>query len=319
MKKAFLIFCLIAVFAVSPVLNERDGTALAKSPEITSTVFAPIEYGARAIGMGGAYTALANDATGVMWNPAGLGYMSKRQMSAMYGNLYGINNLHNSFISYAQPDKGLGAAGLTLTNTTLTVEAPDDTEADKQWSETMLSYTFAKRVGNLTSLGVTLKGLIVRSDYDYVGVDGDVKGDAGGFGFDVGVVFRPFADAAFGFSMRDAYSQVKFDGGKEDKLPIQFRVGLATMPVTVPGLVAAIDLAGDEDTPAYDLALGGEYTIREVVALRAGLNRILPSDESRTNLSFGLGVLFYSLQFNFSYTDDTELGSTNRFDLNITF
>ncbi len=293
----------------------------AKSSEHTATAFAPIEYGARPIAMGGAYVALSNDATGVMWNPAGLGYMAldDRQISAMYANLFGIDNLHNSFICFAQPDKGFGAAGLALTNTSATFEASDENSEDKAYTETMISYTFARRVGRVTSIGLTLKGLIIRSDFDYGVGANERTGNAGGGGFDVGVIFRPFADVAFGFSMRDAYTKLNWDRGGSEKLPIQFRTGIAAMPVSTPGLIVALDLAGDEDTYAYDLALGGEYTVREVLALRAGISRILPEEESRTVPSFGVGILFYSIQFNFAYSDDGELGSTTRFDLKIKF
>ena len=287
------------------ILLISSGSVFAKDSAVRSTVFAPIKYGARALGMGGAYTALSDDASGVMWNPAGIGYMRDRQLSAMYANLYGINKLNNSFISFAQPDKGMGAGSIFMTNTTLVYGVDEN-----QYSETMIGYTYAKRMGRLTSLGFTLKGLMVRSDADL--------GDAGGFGFDVGVTFRPFADAAFGLAIKDAYSDVKWDGNKREKLPMQFRTGIAAMPVSVPGLVTTVDLAGDEDAVIYDLALGAEYTVLRVAALRAGFCHIFP-DESRNLLSFGFGVLFYSLQLNYAYTNDDTLDSTHRFDLNIKF
>ncbi len=310
MKKAIFVLCLSIMASLPAWVGAQD---------ITSTAFAPIEYGARALGMGGAYSAVANDAVGIMYNPAGLGYMTKRHLSAQYAQLFNIDNLHNSFVAYAQPDKGFGAAGLALTNTSATFEASDENSEDKAYTETMISYTFARRVGRVTSIGLTLKGLIIRSDFDYGVGANERTGNAGGGGFDVGVIFRPFADVAFGFSMRDAYTKLNWDRGGSEKLPIQFRTGIAAMPVSTPGLIVALDLAGDEDTYAYDLALGGEYTVREVLALRAGISRILPEEESRTVPSFGVGILFYSIQFNFAYSDDGELGSTTRFDLKIKF
>jgi len=306
MKK--IIFAII----VSYCLSWSGTQAWSGSLNSVATAFAPIESSARATAMGGAYTALSNDANGVLWNPAGLAYMSHRQISAMYANLYGIDNLSNSFVSYAQPDRGSGAAGLVFTNTS--VDLGDDEE---RYSETMLGYTYAKRIGRIASMGLTLKGLLVRSDIK--NSETDKKGDAGGGGFDVGVIVRPFTDLAFGFSVRDAYSKIKWEGGADDKLPMQFRLGLAATPVSVPGLAAVCDLAGDEDTPVYDLAIGGEYTIRNILSLRAGLSRVLPDKESRTIPSFGLGVLFYSIQFNYAYTDDGNIGSTSRFDLKILF
>jgi tetratricopeptide (TPR) repeat protein len=44
--------------------------------------------GGRALGMGRAYVALANDASGVYWNPAGVISGERKQFSAMYTNLF---------------------------------------------------------------------------------------------------------------------------------------------------------------------------------------------------------------------------------------
>ena len=49
----------------------------------TGANFLKIGVGARAIGMGSAYTAVANDATAIYWNSAGLSRLSKRELSFM--------------------------------------------------------------------------------------------------------------------------------------------------------------------------------------------------------------------------------------------
>ncbi len=45
---------------------DKTGTTAAK--------FLSIDIGARAVGMGGAFTSIANDATAMYWNPAGLSF-----------------------------------------------------------------------------------------------------------------------------------------------------------------------------------------------------------------------------------------------------
>ena len=44
----------------------------------TSAVFLKLEQGVRPIGMGGAYTAAADDVNSIMWNPAGLAKVPER-------------------------------------------------------------------------------------------------------------------------------------------------------------------------------------------------------------------------------------------------
>ena len=63
--------------------------------------------GARAIGLGGAYTALADDIYALYYNPAGLAALSKAQCATEYGKLYmGLDddsNISRSFLGYGHP------------------------------------------------------------------------------------------------------------------------------------------------------------------------------------------------------------------------
>ncbi len=63
--------------------------------------FLLIGAGARPAGMGGAFTALADESSAVYWNPAGLSLLKKKEFSGMYGSLF--TDTTYSFISYAHP------------------------------------------------------------------------------------------------------------------------------------------------------------------------------------------------------------------------
>ncbi len=60
--------------------------------------------GARALGMGGAFAAVAADASTVYWNPAGIAGMEKRQILAMHAEQFG-DLLNYNFGAYVQPTK----------------------------------------------------------------------------------------------------------------------------------------------------------------------------------------------------------------------
>ncbi len=67
--------------------------------------FLEIGVGARALGMGGAYASIADDGTAFYWNPAGLAFSEKSQISGMYGPQFGsiekpLGNFH--YLGYAQ-------------------------------------------------------------------------------------------------------------------------------------------------------------------------------------------------------------------------
>ncbi|HEX4046465.1 MAG TPA: hypothetical protein VH309_01450, partial [Elusimicrobiota bacterium] len=69
--------------------------------------FLDLGAGARAPGMGDAFTALADDAYAIHYNPAGLAQLDRPQFSAAYTKLYvGLtdgSDLGTSQLVYAQP------------------------------------------------------------------------------------------------------------------------------------------------------------------------------------------------------------------------
>ena len=64
--------------------------------------FMALGAGARALGMGGAFAAVADDASAVYWNPAGIAGIQKRQALAMHAEQFG-DLVNYNFGSYVQP------------------------------------------------------------------------------------------------------------------------------------------------------------------------------------------------------------------------
>ena len=64
--------------------------------------FMALGAGARALGMGGAFGAVADDASAVYWNPAGIAGIEKRQALAMHAEQFG-DLVNYNFGSYVQP------------------------------------------------------------------------------------------------------------------------------------------------------------------------------------------------------------------------
>lgn len=64
--------------------------------------------GARAMGMGSAFVAVADDASAAFWNPAGLLNLSSREIVAMHSERFG-DLVDRDYVSYVQPLRGVGA------------------------------------------------------------------------------------------------------------------------------------------------------------------------------------------------------------------
>ena len=81
----------LSVLTVSPVV--------AQQLEV-STSLNPVGSGARATGMGGAFIAIADDATAASWNPAGLVHLERPEVSAVYSFLA----RNQQYSSYTHPE-----------------------------------------------------------------------------------------------------------------------------------------------------------------------------------------------------------------------
>ncbi|HEX9934764.1 MAG TPA: hypothetical protein VGB38_06155, partial [bacterium] len=102
-RKAFFLGVLLtaapALFAVSRYAN----------------AFLEIGVGARALAMGSAACGLTDDAMSFYWNPAGLAYIKRAQLSGMVGNQFGslsepLGNYHHIGLTLPMSDKVVIAA-----------------------------------------------------------------------------------------------------------------------------------------------------------------------------------------------------------------
>jgi hypothetical protein len=92
--------------------NLRRGFAEADAGH--AGAFLDFAASARSLGMGGAHAAVADDASAVYWNPAGLSQLDRKDLVAMYSALY-ENTGFGSF-NYAQPTVDAGTFGIGLVN-----------------------------------------------------------------------------------------------------------------------------------------------------------------------------------------------------------
>jgi hypothetical protein len=79
--------------------------------------FLKIPVGARAIGMGGAFTAVCDDATAAHWNPAGMIYLPYREVIFQHAEKFGSLLNHDylgGVIPLARPGSKQGALGVSL-------------------------------------------------------------------------------------------------------------------------------------------------------------------------------------------------------------
>src|SRR5437879_9020359 len=103
MKQVIAIGAGVFLGSIAPVsASSAGGTSGA---EILS-----IPVGARAIGMGEAYTAMADDVSSLYWNPAGIAILNQSQASFMYAQWLKDLTYHNASVAVPLENGGLGAS-----------------------------------------------------------------------------------------------------------------------------------------------------------------------------------------------------------------
>src|ERR1017187_8620383 len=101
---------LIPLGLVSTICLSLQCPVWASGPGTTSADILKIGVGARAIGMGEAYTAQADDSSSLYWNPAGLALMQEREASFMYDKAYQGMSFQNANVGIPIENGAIGGS-----------------------------------------------------------------------------------------------------------------------------------------------------------------------------------------------------------------
>ncbi|MBM4161254.1 MAG: type IX secretion system outer membrane channel protein PorV [Ignavibacteria bacterium] len=239
MRKQLCGFVLLALFAGMEVTHAQVSTS--------AVPFLLIAPNSRASGMGEAGAALADDASALFWNPAGLAFQQGQEISISHANWLPAFNLPDLFIDYLVYRRGMPELDGTMAAsiTYLNLGTFTRTENDPTPLETFKAYEFAVTVGYATNLseglGLGVNGRFIHSRLAPFGTAEEKgRGIASGFSFDVGLLYRPrsleipFTGLNIGnrFSVGMNLSNIGpaltyIDKAQADPLPTNFRLGLS--------------------------------------------------------------------------------------------
>lgn len=243
--------------------------------------FEPRAIGARATALGQAFAGGENDPNLLYWNPSGLTTMNSRALHFSYQDIYskGLVNLSN--VTFAAPDIGPGAFGLSWTRLGVTNKAPFD------YSENTYTVGYGYKWKRWISMGGNLS---------FYRLTSTVKGS--GYGAGLSVQIRPAKSLALGVSYQNAAgTTVRYDSGATDPLPENVRAGLALH------LRESVKLYADLDSATRKSVLhsGVEITLMEdAFDLRGGVSQRTDRGDSLVYAAgFGAKIRYVELQYAF--------------------
>ncbi len=292
----------------------------ARAAERAGAAFLKIDVGARAIGMGGAFTAVADDASAAYWNTAGLAALQRREAVAAHADW--LAGLRHDYAAYAHP----GAFGGTLGVNVVSLRAGEIEGRDSQRqavgsftaADTAVGVSFAK------SLGMTMAGINVKLIEQRL-----ASHRARGAAVDLGLLRPlPIQGLTLGLAAQNLGPRLAFDDSRSFALPFMLKTGLAYSPLRF--LTMAGDLKYEPRNRLWQAAYGIEFTPLPLLALRAGYHlnpfggALIGSAEEESNplagFQGGIGVAAgKSCRLDYAIVPLGDIGNVQRFSLSVKF
>ncbi len=354
MKKIILVLVAVALVTVAvPVEAQfaKVGTVGLK--------FLDIGVGGRALAMGEAYTAIADDASSVFWNPAGISNVENGDFFAGYTkwpadiNLYSVALAKKANMPLIGP--GVIALSGTVLNTGLMNRTTEyDVDGDFSGTFAFEDYAFGLTVGKYLTdrfaFGSTIKYVheqIADWEVESWAVDIGTYYETGFKSLRIGMAIMNFGpDVLFevdddddGVIDEDPYDTIQDDDDNNDgnidgldlegedikqkdvPIPLTFRVGVAMDVYQTENTTATLvaELCHPPDNNER-YQLGGEYWFGNIVALRAGYK--INMDEGGLTAGVGFNVPFSSasnFSIDYAYNNMGRLSHVHRVSTSLTF
>jgi hypothetical protein len=281
--------------------------------------FLDIAPSARAAGMGGAFVAIANDASALYYNPAGAAWLQGKEIVASH-TAY-VADISHEYLAYAHPISPiigvLGFSATMLWMDEMKVMVPTRGGANGNWTGEYFTYTdyaaqatYAKKLTEKFSTGVNLKFISSFAE------DEQVTSIAG----DVGTLYDTrYKSLKIGMCIANFGPDLKYI--KESfPLPMVFRVGVSATPYDSPPHKLVVDAEGSHPNHNEEQAIvGGEYSFNDVLFLRAGHKFNYDAETWSAGAGFKFKVGNTGLTLDYGFSDYTHLTQLHRATLGIRF
>ncbi|MGB9561249.1 MAG: type IX secretion system membrane protein PorP/SprF, partial [bacterium] len=234
------------------------------------------ELGARAIGMGGAFVSVSDDANGLYWNPAGISTLNRHELNFDLARLHwGIENelLAHGGIGYIHSLKKLGAFGIRTKYFSSNI-----------FRQMILSFSYSNRLIGAGERGLFfgVSGGIIRDSYNKKAFNIDqpddpllrnIKLDKTVPIFDAGLIMK-FKKYSIGISVKNINQPDVSVGAEEDKLPFLVFSGFSYK--FRDNLLSALSFEFERETSEKKTrlfySLGTEYWyLKNILGFRGGL------------------------------------------------
>lgn len=333
----FIVFCL-STYGLSQKNVSKAGTAAAS--------FLRIPVGAQAIGMGGAFVSLANDATALYWNAAGIAEQTQNEVIGVHSDW--IAGVSFDFAALVVSLQEFGNIGLNITSLSMddmkvrSVEQPEGTGEFFEAGDLAIGLSYARFFSDRFALGFTAKYIEQKIWH--------MK--ASTFAIDMGTIFKTdlFSGMIIGASISNFGTSMQLSGrdtrlfgriddtkfGSNERipqniemdswdLPLVIQIGVSTRPYHDENFSWTVAIDAIHPSDDYEsMNTGTEFMYRDFLFFRTGYSALF-LDDAEGGLSFGVGLKSASLltnsiiDFDYAYRDMGRLQDVHTFSVGVIF
>ena len=290
---------LLAIFWLNSLAFGREGSSG------TSSLFL-LGAGTRAVGMGGSFVSVADDASAVFWNPAGLAQLSFGELDFSHVTLPEGGEYDFAGMAYPTLRAGSFALGFLRVGTD-GIFSRDSRAVDlgsTSFSETQFLLAYGYPLFNFLKVGGTFK-LYNQSLAGF---------SANAVGADFGVLVEPYQNLFLGLNAQDVVSSDLQLNTAKEPISRNFKAGASYfVPLSQGrwGVRVAVDAEKSENAPVA-WHTGGELSYLGHFFLRGGYDR--------GKITFGAGLAYQRLGLDYAFKPQPEgLAASHRFGFSFRF
>ncbi len=310
----------------------------------TAAPFLSIGEGSRALAMGSAFVAVADDQSSMYWNPAGIAGLEGTGI--VFDHTEWIAGIKYNYLGATINIGNYGVVGLNFTASDIddmlvtTTDNPDGNGQTFGVSDAAFGLSYGLKLTDKFEIGFNPK-IVYQKIWNM---------SATAIAVDMGVKYEtPFKGVTLGMSISNFGQKMRLEGNsalvlydpdplttgnngripaylqtEEWSLPLTFRVGIAykVFEMEQHRLILAIDALHPSDN--YESVNAGlEYLFNDFFAVRGGYKSLFLQD-SEESFALGVGIKQYLMgnvefKIDYAYQDFRRLGGVQKFSVGIVF
>ncbi len=295
---------------VTLVVLASAGSAHAGDPGSSGALFLRVGFGARASAMGEGYTAVAEDASSIYWNPGAMAAVLGTHVTLAHNEYFASMRLEQASVVH---ETHWGTIGFMFTGLYMDeMDRYEDTPSAYPLGtfgayDVSVAVAYARYIVPNLAAGISIKPVYERID----------ELSASGLAFDIGLYHvAKIRGVKLAAVAGNVGAPMKFDE-EEFALPRYVKVGgsYETEIAALEGRVlVTLDGVFPNDGDVHE-HVGAEYSYRRMLALRAGYK----ANYDAQGATFGAGFRWREIDVDYAFLPSDKLGDNHRIGLGFSF